>query len=102
MEYQYTNKPNSPRIDNIVYMVSQSAMANKNIGLCKWSAGDETLRVNFDTELSAGDKTLLDGIVADPSTSQVEGDNVSLVSPAAKVFSLGVDDDGVLVTEEVT
>jgi hypothetical protein len=63
-EYQY-NPAFNPNIEKIASDVRASEMTNTNIERCKWEGRAETpvLKVYFDQELSAGDKTILDGIV---------------------------------------
>ena len=75
--YDYADKTSSPNLDGIHTDVAASAMTDKAISFCRW---DEEcvdgscsppctghLHVVFTTELSGGDKTILDGIVSDNS-----------------------------------
>ena len=64
MVYEYTGKTASPNLGGIHTGVAASAMTDKTIEDCTWHEDNETLTVRFTGTLSAGDKTLLDGIVA--------------------------------------
>jgi hypothetical protein len=90
VNYEYPDKTTEPNMDQIKTDIDASAMENKNMenivwhkrqeitrfGIAKykpdqeWSPPapyDDTLVVTWDVELSGGDKTILDGIVADNS-----------------------------------
>jgi len=63
--YHYENKPNSLVLTYIHDEVTASAMTDKSIEYCRWDEDGAHLCVTFTNELSAGDKTILDGIVED-------------------------------------
>jgi hypothetical protein len=64
MDYLYENIATEPDLTGIHTDVEASAMTDKNIEGCRWDEEPETLLVVWQDELSAGDKTILDGIVA--------------------------------------
>jgi len=43
--------------------IQTSNMLNKNIIWCRWDADTKELKINFDKELSADDKQILDNLV---------------------------------------
>jgi len=75
IKIDYIDKTISPNIDAIHEAVAASGMADKTIVFCHWDEICEHcdpscnghLEVWFTNELIAGDKTILDGIIADNS-----------------------------------
>ena len=66
--YTYTGKITQPDLDAIQFTdIPASEMTDKDIDSCDWSEDDAELHIIFNAALSAGDKTILDGIVADNS-----------------------------------
>jgi len=65
MEYDYENITESPDLDAITLAISVSAMTDKNLDYLRWDESIATLHVAWQDELSAGDKAILDQIVAD-------------------------------------
>lgn len=64
MSYTYTyTKATQPDIDWIHLKIPNSSMSNKNIQSCGWNSGTQNLDIEWDVELSSGDKTILDSIV---------------------------------------
>jgi len=61
MEYFYNNLSGVPTLAKIHVDVKGSEMTDKNIDSCSFDGSQ--LKIIFDNELSAGDKTLLDTIV---------------------------------------
>ncbi len=56
-----------PDLEQLHLDIDSSAMADKDITDCRWDEEaiepDEELNVTFDNTLSAGDKTILDGLI---------------------------------------
>ena len=67
VEYEYTNKATAPSLSTIHDDVATSEMTDKNIVYCRWDEDTEILKVVWTDTLSAGDKTILDGIVTSAS-----------------------------------
>lgn len=67
MLYEYSNKVTMPDLDQIHLDVATSEMTDKTIEWCRWDELTEILKIVFTNTLSAPDKTILDGIVADNS-----------------------------------
>lgn len=64
--YDYP-KPDSnggPDLDAIEIDIAASAMTNKTVDFMRWDQDGETLKIAFEVALSAGDKDILDAIVA--------------------------------------
>jgi hypothetical protein len=64
VDYEYTNIADWPNLDGITSDVAASAMTDKSLEYCRWDEDDEILQVIFTNDLSAGDKSILDTIVA--------------------------------------
>ena len=62
-EYDYS-KTVQPDLDTLWADIEGSAMTNKSQQGATWEEALELLHVYFETDLDAGDKTILDGIVA--------------------------------------
>lgn len=62
-EYEYT-KVVQPDIEQLWIDIVGSAMTNKSQLGAMWDEDAELLYCRFETDLDAGDKTILDGIVA--------------------------------------
>lgn len=65
MEYSYIDIINKPDLDQIHIAVTASSMTDKTLEYCIWHKNQEKLFVVFTNTLSAGDKSLLDGIIND-------------------------------------
>ena len=63
-EYDYPGTMIWPDLDALEPAVVASAMTDKALEGATWDEDTDLLRVYFTNELSGGDKTLLDGIVA--------------------------------------
>jgi len=61
--YDYT-KMVQPYLDDLWSDIDGSAMTNKSQQGATWEEALELLHVYFETDLDAGNKTILDGIIA--------------------------------------
>jgi hypothetical protein len=67
MEYMYSDIATAPNLNQVHVDIAGSAMTDKNIEYCRWDETEAHVHVCMQSELSGGDKTILDGIVADNS-----------------------------------
>jgi len=98
--YEYTGIATKPDVEGIMQGVADSAMTDKSIEYCNWDQTTEILNVYFTNTLSGGDKTILDGIIANPPSPNPQY-GITLVSSNGTHWRVIVDDEGVLTTEEV-
>ena len=80
-EYQYTSISAPPPSNSMGRAITASAMADKAYEGEMWNADTQVLKVLFTNVLSAGDETILDGIVA-VQTTQLE------INRAAKIQAI--------------
>ncbi len=73
-DYEYTSIT-SINLTSIYLGVQESSMSDKSLEDCNWDEGTEILTVTFTNSLSAPDKTILDGIVADSAMINDDGGN---------------------------
>lgn len=64
VKYEYHDITSDPGLERIHTEVAASEMTDKNIEGCRWDETPALLQVWWTEELSALDKTMLDGIVA--------------------------------------
>jgi len=100
--YEYTDIVNSPRLDIIHCCVCNSEMLNKTIEYCRWDKSTKILIINFTNELSVDDKALLDTIISNCDYTSLSPNSINLTSQNYTNWKLKIDNDGVLITEEVT
>ena len=65
MTYEYTNITTAPDLNQIEIDIENSSMTDKAHDGGRWDEDTAILQMFFDNELSAGDKTILDGIISD-------------------------------------
>jgi len=63
-EYQYVSVSQKPALQLILDSVSMSAMSNKNLTDISYHPREEWLKIWFDSDLSVGDKAILDDVVS--------------------------------------
>jgi hypothetical protein len=66
-------------MDGIHNDVASSDMSNKNIQYCNWSEASQELKITWDVELSAGDKTKLDDIVSNNDEIPVFNTKIEII-----------------------
>jgi len=64
MIYNYENIVNSPDFVQIKLDIDNSAMTDKNVIGFRWDEDTEILKIEWNEELSEGDKTILDNIIS--------------------------------------
>ena len=104
-DYEYADITSTPNGMAIRGAVASSEMTDKDMGETTWGSDTEILTITFDTALSSGDKTLLDGLVAEHWDDPKEPPTpvgLTVISPDSTVWEIKVDNDGVLSTQEVT
>ena len=74
VDYEYTSIT-SIDLTKIYLGVQESSMSDKSIEQSNWDESTEILTVTFTNSLSAPDKTILDGIVADSALIPDDGNN---------------------------
>jgi len=98
-QYDYNNVIGTDIIAKVTTGVKDSSMTNKSIEYGNYDSGTQELQLFFTDALDPDDKTVLDGIVANPPTPSPETD-VVLTSSNGSKWRIIVDDYGVLSTEE--
>jgi hypothetical protein len=90
MMIQYDYTPGfAPHLWRISEKVKASDMTDKNIQRSDWNSESGELSVTFVSSLSAGDKTLLDDIVADSGIQQIYKNRKMVLS---EIFEAVKDD----------
>jgi len=96
MIYNYT-QATSPDSQGILTGIAASAMTDKVCSGVTWDDATSDLAIEFPTTLSAGDKTILDGIVASPPVTPPTSVEMYTSEDGSK-WGVCVDDAGILVT----
>jgi len=64
MTYEYPDHLNEPDLQQLQVSITESAMTDRAFTGTRWDEDTATIQVMFADALSAGDKAILDGIVA--------------------------------------
>jgi len=97
--YNYT-QATAPNLQGIKNGIDDSEMTDKSYEGGTWDESTEDLAIHFDGDLSAPDKTILDGIVADPPEVPPT-DIAKEKSPDGSTWEQWIDDEGIVTTEKI-